>query len=66
MDYELFSFNRELMVVKIGGSTNIGLALAALVILISWVLTLIYVNWANMSYDKDVDHLKTLLKEDKI
>jgi uncharacterized membrane protein (DUF485 family) len=54
------------MVVKVGGSTNVGLILAGFVILISWILTLIYVNWANMSYDKDVDHLKTLLKEEKI
>ena len=62
----LIAFKRDLMIVKVGGSINIGLVLAELVILFSWILTLIYVNWANMSYDKDVDHLKTLLKEEKI
>jgi uncharacterized membrane protein (DUF485 family) len=36
----------------------VGILLGALVIVVSWLLTWVYVRWANTHYDRAVEKLK--------
>lgn len=54
----LVAYNKEFLAEKIGVYTNYGIVLGVLVIVLSWILTLIYVLWANFFYDKKVEELK--------
>ncbi len=46
---------------RIGDVTTLGIPLAAAVILGAWVLTAVYVIWANRVYDSDVARLRQRL-----
>lgn len=39
---------------------SLGILLGALVIVFAWVLTLVYVNWANGTYDREIHDLAHL------
>ena len=39
---------------------SLGILLGALVIVFAWVLTLVYVNWANTKYDHEIHELAHL------
>ncbi len=54
----LIAYNKEFLAEKVGVYTNYGIIFGVLVIVLSWVLTFIYVIWANYSYDKKVEELK--------
>jgi len=54
----IIGYNKELLKFKIGEYTNIGIVLGVGVILASWFLTVVYVFWANSSYDKTVEEIK--------
>lgn len=56
----LIAYNKPFLSQKLseGGATTIGIPIAVLTILLSWVLTAIYIFWANASYDSDVKKLK--------
>jgi uncharacterized membrane protein (DUF485 family) len=43
---------------KVGEFTNWGIILGVFGILFAWLLTFIYVIWANNVYDKEVDSIK--------
>jgi uncharacterized membrane protein (DUF485 family) len=58
----LIAVNKPLMARKIGEVTTLGIPLGVLVILLSWVLTAVYVVWANRVHDPDVRDLKNRLK----
>ncbi len=58
----LIGYNKPLLATKIGEVTPLGIPLGVLVIVLSWVLTVIYVIWANNSYDPEVRKLKDQLK----
>ncbi|MCD8491608.1 MAG: DUF485 domain-containing protein [Geovibrio sp.] len=58
----LISLDKEQMVTLVAPNITLGIALFVAVILIAWVLTIIYVLWANSSYDKEVEELKKMLK----
>jgi uncharacterized membrane protein (DUF485 family) len=45
-----------------GAVTNLGLVLGIGTLVFAWVLTAIYVVWANRSYDPEVERLKNQLK----
>jgi uncharacterized membrane protein (DUF485 family) len=47
----LIAFNPALLARKITNGLSLGILLGALVIVASWVLTWIYVRWANTHYD---------------
>jgi len=47
----LIAFNPALLARKIGDGLSLGILLGALVIVASWLLTWIYVRWANAHYD---------------
>lgn len=59
----LIAENREWMSQKIGETTTLAIPLGVGVIVIAFVLTAIYVVWANASYDPEVERLKGQLKQ---
>ena len=54
----LVALNKDLMVKKVGVYTNVGILMGAGVIFAAWILTYIYVVWANNVYDKEVEAIK--------
>lgn len=54
----VIAFNKELLAMKIGEHVTIGIPIGIGIILFAWVLTGIYTNWANKSYDKSVRELR--------
>jgi uncharacterized membrane protein (DUF485 family) len=54
----LIAFNREFLSTKISGSITMGIPIAVGAILLSWVLTGIYIRWANTKYDVMVKNLR--------
>jgi len=54
--------NKEFVSQKIGESTTLAIPLGVAVIVFAWLLTAIYVAWANRSYDPEVERLKGQLK----
>jgi len=57
----LVAVDKPFLAQKVGESTTLGIPLGVLVIVLSWVLTVIYVIWANTSYDSEVKRLKEQL-----
>jgi uncharacterized membrane protein (DUF485 family) len=47
----LVAFGREFLARLIVPGLSVGILLGALVIVVSWILTWIYVRWANTHYD---------------
>jgi uncharacterized membrane protein (DUF485 family) len=58
----LVATNKELVSQKIGDVTTLAIPLGVGAIVIAWVLTALYVVWANRSYDPEVERLKGELK----
>lgn len=58
----LVAFGRPILAFRVTQGLNLGILLGALVILGSWVLTWIYVWWANTYYDPQV---RALNQEDR-
>jgi uncharacterized membrane protein (DUF485 family) len=54
----LIAFNKPLMGRLIVPGLSVGILTGALVIVVSWLVTLWYVRWANLRYDPVVDRLK--------
>jgi uncharacterized membrane protein (DUF485 family) len=53
----LIAFNKPLLGRRIAPGLSLGILLGVLVIVGSWVLTWVYVRWANRHYDTAVDKL---------
>jgi uncharacterized membrane protein (DUF485 family) len=54
----LVAFGRSLLAIQVMPGLSLGILLGALVIVASWLLTWVYVRWANRVYDPAV---RTLL-----
>ena len=54
--------NKEFVSQKIGESTTLAIPLGVAVIIFAWLLTAIYVAWANRSYDPEVERLKNEIR----
>jgi len=52
------AFYKELLAVKIGEHITLGLPIGIGIILFAWLLTGVYIRWANKSYDKSVRELR--------
>ena len=50
----LIAYDRELLSVLIAPGLTLGIVLGALVIVVSWLLTYIYVRWTNTHYDEQL------------
>jgi uncharacterized membrane protein (DUF485 family) len=55
--------NKALVTQKIGEVTTLAIPVGIAAIFIAWVLTAVYVAWANKSYDPEVERLKGQLKQ---
>lgn len=54
----LIAWNKPLMGRLLAPGLSIGVLLGALVIVLSWLLTWVYVRWANTHYDAALDRLR--------
>jgi uncharacterized membrane protein (DUF485 family) len=54
----LVAFNKPFLGMKLTGAITIGIPIAVGTILLSWVLTGIYIRWANQTYDTLVNNVK--------
>jgi uncharacterized membrane protein (DUF485 family) len=54
----LIAFNKPFLASKISGDITVGIPIGIGVIVLSWILTGIYVNWANKKYDPMVENVK--------
>lgn len=52
------AWNPEIMAKKVTENLNVGIVSGVVVIVGAWLLTVIYVSWANSKYDKVVEELK--------
>lgn len=59
----LIAFDKAFLARRIGEHTTLGIPLGAGVIILSWVLTAIYVLWANRSHDAAVENLKDQVRK---
>lgn len=58
----LIAFDKPAMARKVGEVTTLGIPLGIAVILLAWLLTGIYVAWANGHHDADVRKLRDEFK----
>jgi uncharacterized membrane protein (DUF485 family) len=56
------AFYKEVLATKISEGLTLGLPVGLGIIILAWVLTGIYVGWANKQYDSKVEELKKKLK----
>ena len=54
----LIAYAKPLLATKLRPGLTLGILLGALVIVVSWLLTLVYVRWANRRYDAALDELR--------
>ena len=54
----LVAFNKPLLGTVLAPGLSLGMLLGALVIVVAWALTWIYVRWANAHYDASVQGLR--------
>lgn len=54
----LIAWNKPLMGRLLAPGLSVGVLLGALVIVLSWLLTWVYVRWANTHYDAALDRLR--------
>lgn len=54
----LIAYDKPLLARLIAPGLSLGMLLGALVILFSWILTWVYVRWANTHYDAALDRLR--------
>jgi len=52
------AFKKEILATKISSGLTLGLPIGLGIIILAWVLTGVYVRWANNHYDKKVEELK--------
>jgi uncharacterized membrane protein (DUF485 family) len=51
----LIAFDKPLLARKLSPGLSLGIVLGATVIVVSWLLTWIYVRWANTHYDLELN-----------
>jgi uncharacterized membrane protein (DUF485 family) len=54
----LVAFNKPLLGVLVAPGLSLGILFGALVIVFAWVLTWIYIRWANAHYDASIRGLR--------
>ncbi|MCC7464241.1 MAG: DUF485 domain-containing protein [Gammaproteobacteria bacterium] len=54
----LVAFDKPLVATRLAPGLSLGILLGALVILASWLVTWIYVRWANAHFDRRVQALR--------
>jgi len=59
----LVAYDKPLLGRLVAPGLSLGILLGALVIVVAWVLTGIYVRWANVHYDAELAKLKAQARE---
>lgn len=54
----LIAYNREFLATKISGAITMGIPIAIGAIFMSWILTGVYIRWANQKYDAMVKKVR--------
>lgn len=54
----IIGYGKEFLSQKVGEFTNWGILLGVGCIIFAWLLTCVYIVWANNVYDKEVEELK--------
>ena len=54
----LVAFQKPLLATLVGSGLTLGILLGVIVIISAWLLTFIYVRWANHSYDPEIARLR--------
>jgi uncharacterized membrane protein (DUF485 family) len=54
----LIAFNKPLLATRVAPGLTLGIVLGVFVIVVSWLLTWVYVRWANTHYDARVEALR--------
>ena len=54
----LIAFDKPLLATRITQGLSLGILLGVCVILVSWLLTWVYVRWANTHYDAKLEELR--------
>ena len=54
----LVAFNKPLLGARVAEGLSLGMLIGALVIVTAWVLTWIYVRWANTHYDQAIEDMR--------
>ena len=54
----LIAFDKPLLATRLAPGLSLGILLGAAVIVISWLLTWLYVHWANTRYDPRLRDLR--------
>ena len=60
----LMAFGSDFMGRKIGEATTLGIPIGIGVILFSWILTGLYVRWANTTYDAMVARMRAKVEDE--
>lgn len=54
----LVAFDKPLLATLLAPGLSLGIVLGALVIVLSWLTTWVYVRWANRVYDVELERLR--------
>ena len=54
----LVAYAKPFLARRLAPGLTVGIVLGALVIVVSWLLTAVYVRWANRHYDRHLDALR--------
>jgi uncharacterized membrane protein (DUF485 family) len=58
----LVATQRSLLATRVGETTTLGIVIGVAVLVFAWVLTAVYVVWANRHYDPEVQRLRNRLR----
>jgi uncharacterized membrane protein (DUF485 family) len=53
----LIAYDKQLLAIEVTPGLSLGILMGALVIVVSWLLTWVYVRWANLTYDRELHEL---------
>ena len=53
----LIAYDKPLLATAVTPGLSLGILLGALVIVVTWLLTWVYVRWANLTYDRELQEL---------
>ena len=54
----LIAYRADLLARRLAPGLSVGILLGALVIVASWLLTWVYVRWANAKYDTELERIR--------
>lgn len=61
----LIAVDRAFLSTRIGVATTVGIPIGAAVIVLAWVLTALYVIWANRRYDPEAARLRAKVESSR-